>query len=68
MLNSNDAALTCACDSRARALDWGGQKKQRQREREKVIRRKNAMDKCVEVVEEQSTQHFDLLLIGKKQY
>lgn len=37
-----------------------------QREGEQVIKRKNAVDENVKVVEEQSMQHFDLLCVLEK--
>lgn len=43
-----------------------GMKTGEQREGEQVIKRKNAVDENVKVVEEQSMQHFDLLCVLEK--
>lgn len=70
MLNSNDAALTSACDSvrELRLVRAGEAKADRMKTAEESERkRKNAMDKNVKVVVERGIQHFDLLLIwGEK--
>lgn len=65
MLNSNDAALTSACDSvqelrLARAGEAKADGMRTGEDRRQVIKRKNAVDNSVKVVAEQSVPHFEL--------